>query len=317
MKRRDFLKVGAAGVAALGAASMPEQLMAMGRRTSDSGIKAKRVLMLALDGIRADGFQKAHTPNLDALMAEGVLSLNTRVVMPSITLPNWTSILTGSGPELHGVGDNQWTLENHTLSPVEADEDGYYPSVFKLLKDNIPGMKTAYYWNWKPLAGTINPRYLDESNYLPDDGYVENYDRAFEFMKSNKDNPTLVFLYNVHTDHMGHIHQWMSPEYIQAIEEADVEIGRLIERMKEEGIYDDTHFFFLSDHGGNGTSHRDFITSVMEVPWGVAGPGIRKGLVMEEPNNHLNTASVILKLFNVEQPACWTGEIPYSIFKQL
>ena len=317
MKRRDFLKVGAAGVAALGAASLPESLMAMGRRTSDSGIKAKRVLMLALDGIRADGFQKAHTPNLDALMAEGVLSLNTRVVMPSITLPNWTSILTGSGPELHGVGDNQWTLESATLVPVEKDEQGYYPSVFKVLKDALPQIKTAFYWNWEPLIGTMNQNYIDDRNYLPDDGYVENYDRAFEFMRSNKDNPTLVFLYNVHTDHMGHIHQWMSPEYIQAIEEADVEIGRLIERMKEEGIYDDTHFFFLSDHGGNGTSHRDFITSVMEVPWGVAGPGIRKGLVMEEPNNHLNTASVILKLFNVEQPACWTGEIPYSIFKQL
>ena len=70
MKRRDFLKTGAAGVAALGALSLPEPLQAVGRRTSGRGIKAKRVLMLALDGIRADGFQKACTPNLDALMAD-------------------------------------------------------------------------------------------------------------------------------------------------------------------------------------------------------------------------------------------------------
>ena len=311
MKRRDFLKT---GVAAIGAVSLPEPLMAMGRRASDRGIKAKRVLMLALDGIRVDGFQKAYTPNLDALMAEGVLSLNTRVVMPSITLPNWTSILTGSGPELHGVGDNKWTLSDRTLPPLESDEDGYYPSIFKVLKDNMPQVKTAFYWNWEPLIGTMNQKYIDDKNFLGDNGYVENYDRAFEFMKDNRDSPAVVFLYSVHTDHAGHLHHWMSDEYIKAIEEADVEIGRLVGRMKAEGIYDDTHIFFLSDHGGNGTGHREFIPHVMEVPWGLSGPGVRKGVRMEEPNNHLNTASVILRLFNVEQPACWVGEVPHSIF---
>ena len=315
MKRRDFLKASVLGATALGTMSIAEPVNALGLKSKKKMPKAKRVLMLALDGIRVDGFQQAKTPNLDALLAEGVLSLNTRIVMPSITLPNWTSIFTGSGPELHGVASNKWTLENQTLKAVETDADGYYPSVFKLLKDNVKGVKTAYYWNWKPLIGPINQKYLDESNYLPNDGYVENFNKAFDFMKANKDNPTVVFLYDVHTDHKGHKHEWMSPEYISAIEEADAEIGRLLERMKQEGIYEDTHIFFLSDHGGNGTSHRDFITAVMEVPWGLKGPGIKKGLIMEEPNNHMNTASVILKLFGVEQPKCWIGEIPYSIFK--
>ena len=315
MKRRDFLKAGVLGATALGTMSIAEPVNALGLKSKKKMPKAKRVLMLALDGIRVDGFQQAKTPNLDALLAEGVLSLNTRIVMPSITLPNWTSIFTGSGPELHGVASNKWTLENQTLKAVETDADGYYPSVFKLLKDNVKGVKTAYYWNWKPLIGTINQKYLDEKNFLSGDGYVENFNKAFDFMKANKDNPTVVFLYDVHTDHKGHKHKWMSPEYIKAIEEADAEIGRLLERMKQEGIYDDTHIFFLSDHGGNDTSHRDFITAVMEVPWGLKGPGIKKGFIMEEPNNHMNTASVILKLFGVEQPKCWIGEIPYSIFK--
>lgn len=315
MKRRDFLKAGVLGAAAIGAMSVAEPIRAFGKKSEKKLPKAKRVLMIALDGIRVDGFQQAHTPNLDALMAEGALSLNTRVVMPSITLPNWTSIFTGSGPELHGVGDNKWTLDNSTLQAVETDQDGYYPSVFKLLKDNVKNVKTAFYWNWKPLINSINKKYLDETNYLPNDGYVENYDRAFEFMKVNKDKPTVVFLYDVHTDHMGHRHNWMSPEYIKAIEEVDVEIGKLLERMKQEGIYEDTHIFFLSDHGGNGTSHRDFITAVMEVPWGLRGPGIKRGFIIEEPNNHMNTASVILKLFGIAQPQSWIGEIPYSIFK--
>ena len=52
----------------------------------------------------------------------------------------------------------------------------------------------------------------------------------------------------------------------------------------------------------------------MIVPWGITGPKIKKGMKMEEPNNTVNTACVILHLFRVEQPIGWTGEIPKSIF---
>ena len=32
------------------------------------------------------------------------------------------------------------------------------------------------------------------------------------------------------------------------------------------------------------------------------------------PNNTVNTAATVLRLFGVEQPLCWTGEVPESIF---
>ena len=100
--RRTFFKQGLAGALALGSASLPVSAAAM---TDGVGkAKAKRVVLISLDGICVEGFLKARTPNLDALLADGSLSLDTRVVMPSVTLPNWTSHLTGSGPEQHGVG---------------------------------------------------------------------------------------------------------------------------------------------------------------------------------------------------------------------
>ena len=96
--RRTFFKQGLAGALALGSASLPVSAAAM---TDGVGkAKAKRVVLISLDGICVEGFLKARTPNLDALLADGSLSLDTRVVMPSVTLPNWTSHLTGSGPEL-------------------------------------------------------------------------------------------------------------------------------------------------------------------------------------------------------------------------
>lgn len=315
--RRDFLKKSAAGALLLGTATLPQPIQAATHKLLHADKrrrKTKRVLLLSLDGICVAGFKQAHTPNLDKLLAEGILSDSTRVVMPSVTLPNWTSHLTGSGPEQHGVVDNSWEISKHTLPAIETDADGYYPSVFKVLKEQVPGMRTAFYYNWANLIYPYNRRYLDEVCYLENDAYKPYYDKAFAFMTAHRDEPTLVFLYSVHTDHAGHKYQWMSPEYIRSIEEADVEIGKLLERMKQENLYDDTHFMFLTDHGGLKYGHGGVTTHEMIVPWGITGPGIAQGQHMSEPNNTVNTAAVILRLFGVQQPAAWMGEVPASLF---
>lgn len=277
--------------------------------------KPKRVIMIALDGISVEGYQKANTPNLDALMAEGAFSLTTRVVMPSVTLPNWTSHLTGSGPEQHGVVNNGWKIDKFVLPAVETDTDGYYPSVFTILKEEMSEIKTAFYYNWINLFYPYNKKYFDEVSYLEKDEYIPNYQKAINFIVRNQDKPTVVFLYSVHTDHAGHRHKWMSPEYIHSIEEADVQIGKFINEMKEKGLYKDTHFMFLSDHGGINNGHGGVTINEMIVPWGITGPKIKKGFKIEEPNNTVNTASVILRLFKIKQPLSWTGEVPESIFK--
>lgn len=302
-----------AGALTLSATTFPSRVKAQPFETSRS--KAKRVLLIGLDGISTEGFEKAKTPNIDTLLAEGVLSMQTRVVMPSVTLPNWTSHLTGSGPEQHGVVDNGWEISKFKLPAISKDSEGYYPSVFKVLKDEIPQVKTAFYYNWINLFYPYNKQYLDEVSYLEEDGYIPNYEKALSFMIENRKKPTLIFLYSVHTDHAGHKYKWMSPEYIRSIEEADVEIGKLIEKMKQEGLYKETHFMFLSDHGGINHGHGGVSEDEMIVPWGITGPGIATGKQMDEPNNTVNTASVILRLFDVKQPLCWTGEVPESIFK--
>lgn len=276
--------------------------------------KAKRVVLISLDGISVPGFKEANTPNLDALLAEGSLSLSTRVVMPSVTLPNWTSHLTGSGPEQHGVVDNGWQIDKKKFPAVEADEKGYYPSVFEVMKKNVPECKIAFYYNWVNLIYPYNNKYFDEVSFLENDGYIDNYEKAFNFILNNKDFPTLVFLYSVHTDHAGHSHKWMSDEYIKSIEDADVQIGMFLDKMKKEGLYEDTYFFFLSDHGGIEYGHGGVSVDEMIVPWGIVGPKVKKGII-DEPNNTVNTASTILYLFDVKQPLSWTGEVVKSVFK--
>lgn len=306
--RRDFIKKSmAAGIALplLGTAALPVEAANSRRKPRK---RSHRVLVIAFDGIRVDGLQQAHTPNIDFLIAGGSSSMTTRDVMPSITMPNFTSILTGSDPELTGVGDNKWLIDNHQLPPIVSDGDGYYPSVFKTLNEN--GVKTAFLWNWEPLINPFNRKYIDEKLYQPDDGYDKLYDRAFEFMSENRETPAFTFLYTVHTDHVGHACSWMSPEYIRAIEEGDAKVGELFGRMREAGIFDDTHIFFITDHGGHGKGHGKVCVEDMIVPWVVYGPGIRRGHVIGEDNFTRNTASTVLSLFGLEQPEAWTGFTP-------
>lgn len=276
---------------------------------------AKRVVMIALDGISVKGYQKAKHPNIDQLAKKGMLSLNTRVVMPSITQPNWTSHLTGAGPEQHGVIGNDWTIDNIKLPPAEMDRDGYFPSIFTIVKKQVPNMKTAFYYNWRPLINPYNQKYFDESNFLEDDAYAENYMKALNFIIKNEDQPTCVFLYTGHTDNTGHRHGWESTEYIKAIEEADVQIGKLIDGLQKAGLFEDTYFLVLSDHGGKENGHGGISLDEMEVPWLICGPSIKSSQVIKVPNTIENTAAIIAKVFNCKLPDSWTGKVPSFIFE--
>ena len=317
VSRRDFLKKSLAAGAGIAAASMAGPFVpdAEAKKAAKKIKKAKRIIIMTFDGIRVDGLAQASTPNIDSLIREGSASFSTRDVMPSITLPNYTSHLCGAGPEVHGVVNNKWKVNDYSLKAVETDADGYFPSVFKVLKDFDPSIKTAYYWNWIPLINGMNQKYLDEKLSSADDAYPTLYDRAIEYLSRNKGEKMFMFLYTVHTDHVGHKFGWMSPEYIKAIEEGDVQVGRMLDFLKEEGLYEESHIMFISDHGGIGKDHGGVTPEEMIVPWVIKGPGIKKGFEITEPNNTVNTASTVARLFGAEQPLCWTGEVPMSIFK--
>lgn len=277
--------------------------------------KPKRVVVIGVDGFSTQGYNAAKHPHIDRLMQDGVLSMNTRPVMPSVTMPNWTSHLTSGGPEQHGVTGNEWRIDNQKFPPIETDEAGYYPSIFKAVKDQIPGVKTAFYYNWADLINSFNQTYLDEVSFEENDGYAVNYAKAYDFVVQNEKAPTLVFLYTVHVDHAGHNEGWMTAPYIQSIEELDIEIGKLIGKLKASGHYADTNFLLITDHGGIGTGHGGLTIEEMEVPWGITGPGIVKGQTLQQPNSNANTAAVIAEIFGCsELPFSTIGKVPTSIF---
>lgn len=282
-----------------------------------TNVNAQRIVVIGLDGFSSEGFKGSKHPNIDKLFEKGLITLSSRPVLPSVTLPNWTSHLTGQGPEEHGITGNNWTLENRPLQALETDQDGYSPSIFKILKDKKPNAKTAFFYNWAELINPINKKYLDEVSFEENDKYKTNYAKALKFIGENKNNPMLVFLYSVHTDHAGHGHGWMSPEYIAAIEEVDIEIGNFIQTLKEKNLYEDTYFLLLTDHGGINKGHGGSTMNEMQIPFGITGKKIKNlGNTNIFFNSNRNTSWILAKLFGLKNiPKSWSGIAPTEIFK--
>ncbi len=47
-------------------------------------------------------------PNINRFYQEGAVTTRARDQMPSVSAPNWATIITGMGPEESGVSNNDW-----------------------------------------------------------------------------------------------------------------------------------------------------------------------------------------------------------------
>ena len=276
-------------------------------------LKAKRVILLGIDALSTDGLQFAETPNLDQLIREGALSLKARGVMPTVSAPNWGSMLLGAGPEQHGITKNGWKTDFHTIEPTVADSLGYFPSIFEILKKQKPNMRIAAFYDWPDLGDLFNHRWLDTIVVTSD--FKDTYQKAIPYIIQEK--PDFTFIYVGHVDEVGHNDGHGSPEYYQSITDVDAQIGQLIAALKQAGMYQETHFIVISDHGGVGHGHGGESMAEIQVPWIISGPGIIQNRLIEQPLNTFDTAPTIAYLFNVRQPECWIGKPVLGAFKKL
>ena len=84
-----------------------------------------KVVMVSIDGLR--GVELAslpnphwHVPNLDEIVTKGAVSEGMLSVLPSITYPNHTSMVTGVSPATHGILSNYLFDPQHTLAPADG-----------------------------------------------------------------------------------------------------------------------------------------------------------------------------------------------------
>ena len=269
----------------------------------NSDLPVKRVILIGIDGMGTDGFQKAKTPNLDELVRRGAISLSTRAVMPTVSGPNWSSHLLGAGPEQHGITANGWTVDNYSVEATKKDEDGYFTSVFTLISEQLPNTKTCFFYDWDALANFYNLKYIDKAEFS--ENFEETFKKATPWIIENK--PGFSFIYIGHPDEVGHKHQWGSPQYIEALEDVDKALGEFFTSLKNANMFEDSHFIVVTDHGGVKYGHGGLSMAEIEIPWIISGPGVIRNKMIEQPNDVFNTASTIAYLLNLDQPYEWVG----------
>jgi predicted AlkP superfamily pyrophosphatase or phosphodiesterase len=114
--------------------------------------KKPLLVLISIDGMKPEAVLDAEAhglklPNLTKLMREGVYSTGVTGVLPTLTYPSHTTILTGVSPAKHGI------YSNTTFDPLNKNQVGWYWYTEDI---NVPtlwdaahaaGLKTAnVYW---------------------------------------------------------------------------------------------------------------------------------------------------------------------------
>ena len=262
-----------------------------------------RVALVGVDGLGVRNIPWDAMPNLARLRDEGLYAVG-RCGYPTLSAPNWTSVFSGVPIELHGVRDNSGApkVEPWRFAPA-------LPDVFSEIRRQAPDAFTVSAYPWKGIGWCHATNAVSETRLFG--GTADEYakrdavavDWALSFLPRN---PRLALYYQGQVDSAGHRFGWGSPEYTNACRNVDANLGRLVEAHKAAGLWEDTAFVFVADHGGHDKTHGDASMVCFEVPFLVAGPAA-KGLRLREPVVLADTAPTILALLGLDVPETMRG----------
>jgi predicted AlkP superfamily pyrophosphatase or phosphodiesterase len=257
-----------------GAALPPAAAQESGRRS---------LVVLSVDGLRPACYTRPDAeglaiPNLRSLVARGAWADGVVGILPTVTYPSHTTLLTGVTPRVHGIESNR------VFDPEGQSGDAWnwyakhvrVPTLVSAAR--AKGLSTATVWwpvsvgigsdwnfpeFWRPgsqspvdldlLAALSTPGLLDAvaadqgrpfAYPITDD---ERLATALYLLKSRR--PDVTFLHLVAVDFASHDFGPGSPQAHAAVEETDARIGRLLATLAETGMADRTLLAIVSDHG--------------------------------------------------------------------
>ncbi|MCH2022985.1 MAG: alkaline phosphatase family protein [Saprospiraceae bacterium] len=204
----------------------------------------KKILLIGMDGCRADALKIGSTPNLDKIIAKSYSCFNARTIVPTMSGPGWSSMLTGVWYTKHRVNGNLFIgnkLDKHL-------------DLFNYIEDKNPELYTASISHWAPINEKIINKVDFKTNPKSDEAVAEAAIKLF-----NEQNPDAVFLHFDDIDHEGHRTGFSptNPLYLKQIEKVDSLIGKVLDALYNRDNYEkeDWLIIFSPDHGGINKSH--------------------------------------------------------------
>ncbi len=248
------------------------------------------VLLISIDGLRPDYVLEAdryglQIPNLRRFLTAGAYATGVRGVLPTVTYPSHTTLVTGVAPGRHGV------TANTTFDPLARNAQGWYwyaqdikvPTLWDaaraagLVTANVHwpvtvGARLTYslpqYWR----AGTPDDRKL--LRVLSTPGLVDSLEAALGPYPDGSDetiggdegrgrfaarlletrHPGFMVAYFTALDHQQHESGPGTPEVLAVLERIDSIVGRLVEAA-DRTYHGRAIVSIVSDHGFLPTEH--------------------------------------------------------------
>lgn len=258
-------------------------------------------IIVGVDGLSPSWMAGAATPTFDRLKREGASTVHARAVMPTSSSPNWASMIMGAGPEQHGITSNDWERDRFEIAPVATGTEGIFPTIYGVIRQARPDAEIGVFHDWDGYGRLVE---RDSCDVVEDaDGPVDATDRAVNYLRTKQ--PTFLFVHLDHVDHAGHAHGWGSPEYLEAVQQADRLIGQIVQTLEETGLRESTALLVTADHGGKDKGHGGATMIEIEIPWILTGPNVAPGAEITVPVNQYDTAATVAYAFGLTPPSCW------------
>lgn len=258
-----------------------------------------------------DGVIKASTPNMDSLMAWGSHSFQCKAVKPTVSSPNWASIIMGATPTAHGIWSNQWQVKQIKDSVYCHGKKGHiFPTLFRVLREQKPKSKIVCFAGWWSFVRLVEPRVCNIKQRTLTMWLCAS--RSAIAIKARK--PDLLFVHLNDVDETGHKYGHGTPQYYEAVELADKCIGTIMKAVNDAGIAESTVIMIIADHGGIGKGHGGNTPQETNVPFIIKGPGIRKNYELKSDIRNYDTTVLLAQMLGLKTPDCWEGKTIEEVY---
>lgn len=216
----------------------------------------RKALVIGIDGLMYDYIDEVDNPELNEPQTPNFARftltksfagglLNTSSHQPSYSGPSWSSILTGTWVDGHGVQSNNG-------KPVATN------SIFTTLKQSEKTLKSGSFVSWTPInsghlikeMSSIDRRVDGASR--PEGKSVDTFitEQLVNELEQEDSNLDFIFTHLDEVDGAGHACGWCEP-YEAALTQTDARLGQIMAAVehRERNLNEDWLVMIVSDHG--------------------------------------------------------------------
>jgi len=226
-------------------------------------------------------------PNCSALFEDAAIVRSIREIYPTLTYPIHTTLITGVCPDAHGIPHNQlpsispedpdfsimgsdwyWEKSNirvPTLPDLLFEQGRNVATVlWPVTAGEKRGVNIPEIWPPKGYKGGVRElfsrvcsknafetyfdRYIGKYDWANNEDMVAySVEIALDIVRRMK--PDLLLCHITHLDHTRHVYGVQGREIDNCLRQLDIIAGRFAEAAHDAGVFEDTNFVILGDHG--------------------------------------------------------------------